>query len=321
MTWSTNNTDFLLTTPIPPADYVTGIMYFSFVMSAVLLTLGLFSNTTTIIVMRKPPFKSTAHSVYLSTLAFCDSLCLICLCLTKGSILFLFGIDLTAVNGVICKVVKFVFSTARLGSVSVIVLICIERFAGVWAPFKARVMLTRRTACVSVRCVSIVAVLICWLSVPFSGLVKGYCVVYNNDDGFLGMVAQCASLVLNFYLPTLILLILTPLTVGKLCHARIQRAKIARKTNDATAKHAVMLISVVIEYFIVSVCCSVVYWTFFSSKYYRTLSQGQFMVVALECIMTVGQVNYSMNFSLYGLTSSEYRHSSMKMLMGLFRRA
>ena len=28
VTWSTNNTDFLLTTQIPPADYVTGIMYF-----------------------------------------------------------------------------------------------------------------------------------------------------------------------------------------------------------------------------------------------------------------------------------------------------
>ena len=115
----------------------------------------------------------------------------------------------------------------------------------------------------SVRCVSIVAVLTSGLSVPFSGLVKGYCVVYNNDDGFLRMVAQSASLALNFYLPTLILLILTPLTVGKLCHAQVQRAKIARKTKDATAKHAVMLISVVIEYFIVSVCCSVV-WTFFS---------------------------------------------------------
>ena len=135
------------------------------------------------------------------------------------------------------------------------------------------------------------------------------------------MVAQCASLALNFYLPTLILFVLTPLTVGKLYHAHVQRVKITSKTKDATAKHAVMLISVVIEYFIVSVCCSVVYWTFYSSEYYRTLSQGQFMVVALECIMTVGQVNYSMNFSLYGLTSSEYRHSSMKMLIGLFQRA
>ena len=34
-----------------------------FVISAVLLILGLFGNTTTILVMLKPPFQSTAHSV------------------------------------------------------------------------------------------------------------------------------------------------------------------------------------------------------------------------------------------------------------------
>ena len=76
-TWSTNNTEF--TTTMPPADYLTGIMYFSCVMSATLVIMGLIGNITTILVMQQPPFQSTAHSIYLSSLALYDPICIICL--------------------------------------------------------------------------------------------------------------------------------------------------------------------------------------------------------------------------------------------------
>ena len=316
VTWSTNNTEF--TTAMPPADYLTGIMYFSFVMSATLVIMGLIGNITTILVMQQPPFQSTAHGIYLSSLALYDPICIICLCLTKGSILFLFGVDLASVNTLVCQIVQFVFTMARLGSVSVIVLICVERFVAVWVPLKARLLLTKRTALVSVSCVSAIALVTSGLSVPFSGLVNGYC-VYNTNTTSLAVIVQFIGLVLFSYLPLVILIILTPLTIGKLCYIKVQRLAIGSKTEDATARNATMLISVVTKNLFVSAFASVVVLTLSSSEYYRTLSQGQFMVAALECVMTVGQIAYSLNFLLYGLTSSDYRHASREMFLSVFR--
>ena len=315
-TWSTNNTEF--TTAMPPTDYLTGIMYFSFVMSATLVIMGLIANITTILVMQQPPFQSTAHSIYLSSLALYDPICIICLCLTKGSILFLFGVDFASVNTLVCQIVQFVFTMARLGSVSVIVLICVERFVAVWVPLKARLLLTKRTALVPVSCVSAIALVTSGLSVPFTGLVNGYC-VYNTNTTSLAVIVQFIGLVLFSYLPLVILIILTPLTIGKLCYIKVQRLAIGSKTEDATARNATMLISVVTKNLFVSAFASVVVLTLSSSEYYRTLSQGQFMTAALECVMTVGQIAYSLNFLLYGLTSSDYKHASREMFLSVFR--
>ena len=316
VTWSTNNTEF--TTAMPPADYLTGIMYFSFVMSAILVVLGLFGNITTILVMQKPSLKSTAHSIFLTMLAFYDSICLISLCLTKGCILFLFGIDMASVNDVVCKVIQFVFSTAQLGSVWVIVMICIERFVAVWVPLKAKILLTKRAAFVSIICVSAISIVFCGLSTPFSGVVKGYCLNITNM-GSLAVIVRYMSMVLNFILPNLILLLLTPLTIGKLCHLRAKRLAIGNKTEDATARNAILLTSVVTEYFLVGVFASVVNLVLSNSEYYRTLSEGQFRAAIMECLMTLGQINYSLNFFLYGLTSSDYRHAFREMLLSKFR--
>ena len=285
VTLFTNNTN--VTTQISPPDYVAGIMYFSFVMSATLVIMGLIGNITTILVMQQPPFQSTAHSIYLSSLALYDSICIFCLCLTKGSILFLFGVDLASVNTLVCQIVQFVFTMARLGSVSVIVLICVERFVAVWVTLKARLLLTKRAALVSVSCVSAIALVTSGLSVPFSGLVNGYC-VYNTNTTSLAVIVQFIGLVLFSYLPLVILIILTPLTIGKLCYIKVQRLAIGSKTEDATARNATMLISVVTKNLFVSAFASVVVLTLSISEYYRTLSQGQFMVAALECVMTVG---------------------------------
>ena len=316
VTWSTNNTEFI--TAMPPTDYLTGIMYFSFVMSAILVVLGLFGNIATILVMQKPSFKSKAHSIFLTMLAFYDSICLISLCLTKGCILFLFGIDMASVNDVVCKVIQFIFSTAQLGSVWVIVLICIERFVAVWVPLKAKILLTKRAAFVSVICVSAISIVFSGLSTPFSGVVKGYCLNITNM-GSLAVIARYISLVLNFFLPNLILLLLTPLTIGKLCHLRAKRLAIGNKTEDATARNAILLTSVVTEYFLVGVFASVVNLVLSNSEYYRTLSEGQFRAAIMECLMTLGQINYSLNFFLYGLTSSDYRHAFREMLLSKFR--
>ena len=315
-TWSTNNTEF--TTAMPPADYLTGIMYLSFVMSAILVVLGLFGNITTALVMQKTSFRSKAHSLFLSTLALYDSICLISLCLTKGCILFLFGIDLASVNDVVCKVVQLVLSTARLGSIWVIVLICIERFMAAWLPLKAKILLTKRAAFVSVICVSAISIVLCGLSTPFAGVVKGYCLI-NSNMGSPAVIARYTSLVLNIFLPNIILLLLTPLTIGKLCHLRAKRLAIGNKTEDATARNAILLISVVTEYFLVSVFATVINVVLSNSEYYRTLSECQFRAAILECLMTIGQINYSLNFFLYGLTSSDYRHAFREMLLGNFR--
>ena len=228
VTWSLNTTE-AATMNMPShivdfAGYLSTLVYIFFTLSAVLLMVGLFGNITTILIMQKNPFKSTAHGVYMSALAVYDSICLVILAFNKSSSLYLLGFDLSSLNAVTCKASQYIFSAAKVGSPGLIVLICIERFVAVWLALKAKVLLTRRTAVVSVCCVSLLAIIVGAMSLPFSGLKNGSCLPNAMNQSLAPLVLPVIT-TFHSVIPLLVLVSLTPVTVGKLCHIRKKKVR------------------------------------------------------------------------------------------------
>ena len=309
VTWSVNTTEAntmnMTSHSEDFASYLPAAMYISFSLSAVLLIVGLFGNITTIFIMQRNPFKSTAHGVYMSALAVYDSMCLVILAFSKSSFSYLFGFDLNSLNVVICKSSQYFFSAAKVGSSGLVVLICIERFIAVWLSIKAKVLLTRRTAVISVCCVSILATIVGALSLPFSGLESGSCSP-NAVNKFLAQWVQPIIPTLHSIIPLLILVILTPFTITKLCLIRAKRSTLGNLSNDTTIQNATMLMTIVVFYFVCVTLTPIVLFIIGPAAD-QSGAPPPWMVVVPEFLMTLEQVNYALNFCLYGLTSPEFR--------------
>ena len=307
-----NDTESILTnmtsTTVDAASYVSKMMYVSFVISVVLFVVGLLGNITTIIVMQKKPFKSTAHGVYLTALALADTMALIMISLHKECIWYLFGVYVTALNNITCRLAQYLFSATKIASSGMIVLICIERFIATWLPIKAGILLTKRTAVVSVCCVSITAILISGISLPFSGLNGGACSPNVANESLAPLLLPIIVIV-HSIIPPFVLLCLTPLTVVKLCHIRAKRVALGNRTEDATVRNATMLISTVFVYFIFVTLTAVVFWIIGEQRVGAFGQPAPWLLVVIEALMTVEQANYSLNFCLYSLTSAEFRNA------------
>ena len=309
VTWSVNTTEAntmnMTSHSEDFASYLSAVMYISFVLSAVLVIVGLFGNITTIFIMQRNPFKSTAHGVYMSALAVYDSMCLVILAFSKNSLSYLFGFDLNSLNVAICKISQYLFSAAKVGSSGLVVLICIERFIAVWLSIKAKVLLTRRTAVISVCCVSILAIIVGALSLPFSGLESGSCSP-NAVNNILGKWVLPIIPAFHSIIPLLVLVILTPFTIAKLCIIRAKRSALGNLSNDTTVQNATMLLTIVVFYFICIILTPFVLFII-GPAVDQSGAPPPWMVVVIESLMTLKQVNYALNFCLYGLTSPEFR--------------
>ena len=316
VTWDFNKTEVTtMNTTSRVLDYAgnhSTAKYIFFSLSAALLILGLFGNITTLLIMQKKPFKSTCHGVYMSALAVYDSFCLVQLAFRKKSSLLVIGADLIYLNAVICKSLQFLFDAAKVGSSGLIVLICIERFVAVWLPIKAKVLLSFRTAVISVCCVSMLAIIVGVLASLCSGVEKGSCSSGAENKSLAPWVLPVISTI-HSIIPSLVLVILTPLTIAKLCHVRTKRSTLGNTSNDdPTIRNAAMLITVIVVYFACVTVPSIVFIIIGSSRGKRS-TPAPWMFVVFESLMTIDQVNYAVNFCLYGLTSSEFKQALKNM--------
>ena len=244
----------------------------------------------------------------MSALAVYDSICLFHVAIRKKSSLHIIGSGLNFQNAVICKSLQFLFDAAKVCSSGLIVLICIERFVAVWLPLKAKMLLTCRTAVISVCCVSMLAIIMGVLASLFSGVEKGSCAPDAENKSLAPWVLPIISTV-HSIIPLLVLVILTPLTIAKLCHVRTKRSTLGNTSNDdPTFRNATMLITVIVVYFACVPVTSMAYFIISSSRGNRG-PPAPWMFVVIESLMTLEQVNYAVNFCLYGLISSEFKQA------------
>ena len=169
-------------------------------------------------------------------------------------------------------------------------------------------LLTCRTAVISVCCVSMLAIIMGVLASLFSGVEKGSCAPDAENKSLAPWVLPVISTV-HSIIPLLVLVILTPLIIAKLCHVRTKRSTLGNTSNDdATFRNATMLTTVILVYFACVPVTSMAFFIISSSRSNRG-PPAPWMFAVIESLMTLEQVNYAVNFCLYGLISHEFKQA------------
>ena len=299
---------------IPSSKYV------QFAVTLFFVIVGLFGNICTIIIMTKQRLSYNAHGVYLTALAIADIKSLLVVTLNKPLLIDIFGLDVRAFTDIGCKMFKYIGRVAVISSSYFVVMICIERFIAIWFPLKAKFLLSKKKAVYSVCAVFATIYLVNIPCIVYTGIKDGICLpdFALEPIHFLPRFNSMLTWALHTMIPTLIMIILTPLIILQLYRQRLIRRELAmgnRKRDDFTNRITAMLISIVITYFFLVCIFSVAFWVLNLLGISVLTSSSHWARVFRDVYETAELVSYSFNFFLYVVTSTDFR----RQIVQLFR--
>ncbi|MEW8245681.1 MAG: 7 transmembrane receptor, partial [Candidatus Thiodiazotropha endolucinida] len=216
-----NNTSFVAQNTSSSDITIPSPLWFSYVIFAYLLTcllvsLGLFGNFTTLVVLQKSKTLSAGSRLTLMALAVSDTGSLITWTINHSILPQVLKIDIVALTVTGCRLFKAVFRISSTCSALFVVLICIERFTVVWFPLKSDVLQTKAAAIASISFAVGIAVM---LAVPvfiFTKIINGVCTPQQNFETLLLQIPEYISIAAYSIIPALVLICLTPLIIVKL---------------------------------------------------------------------------------------------------------
>ena len=247
----TTTDDDTVAKSVSPSD---GLLYLSYVTLPLFLAIGLGGNTLTLLVTRSKTYTSTFHGVLIAALAVNDIVYLLCAPFEKGSVIQLFGLDVRSLSKAGCSIFVTFFRTSKLCSASLVVLVCLERFALIWFPHKAKLVLNKRAAIILVSCVFIAILTFCGVWSIIADVKNGKCIGVNITPENKGMAQACSAIgmALHSFIPAAILLVFTPLAILRLYYQQTLRRTTGddakNKRRSELLRASSMLLSVVIAY-------------------------------------------------------------------------
>ena len=311
---TTFNKSFLLqnvSEPEGPSLYMftPWTAYFFFSLAWLFLGVGLFGNVITLIITLKSKGSSKSHNTLIMSLALMDTLALVTFPINQPSFMEIMWVYIEALNNVICGVFMVIYRTASFNATLMNLLISIERFIVVWFPLKSKQLLTTKVLIISIVSCSLGSLVLYVLPALFRNLETIDCtnqesIAANvgNQRSVLGIPMYIITRLLLVALPAMILLILTPLTIGKLLHIRAKRRHLTTQSTDTgTFRISVLLMSVVITFLLLFVVPNLIR---------IGLSAGRISVntdIFLECVFILSHINHSTNFLLYAVFLKEFR--------------
>lgn len=195
-----------------------------------------------------------------------------------------------------------------------------DRFIAVWFPLKAKLICTKRNTLIAIFTVYGLITLYTSIWSYASQIVDGACFpdVYDVTDptekktfGALLITA----LAIYSIIPTLIMVTLTPLIIGKLVHrSKLHRIMtITKSRTKVDERVTAMLFGVVFAYIVLILPVTSLHMTsyFYGVRVFGDNSLG--FLIFRDVTQILEQFNYAINFLLYVMTSRNFRKS----LLGL----
>ena len=280
---------------------------------------GLFGNTMTIITMASRHFQHLTSRYILIALAISDTVLLLTQPFNKLFVIDFFGRDLRALSDFFCKAFFVVFKSSKMTSSWLVVLLCFERFIAVVYPLKAKFILRKR------------------FILPAIALDYGILLIYNSVWSFASEIVDgvckpdvpslqqkifvAIGTCLYSFIPTLLLMILTPLIVLRLLRQRRRRRNLASKVSSQASKNeeemlkaSVMVIGIMIAYIILIIPISVVHFYSWTASISAFDVNNLSFFIFREIAQVLEQVNYSINFFLYVMCSTMFRRRVFEIL-------
>ena len=319
-TVSYNGTDATITkATLTGHDVYDGVLQFVQVLNVICiptsLLVGCVGYVLTVCVMNLNSFSKLSARVFLIALAFSDTTVILTQPLHKMFIIQVFGLDIRAISSFGCKLSFWFFRTGKMMSSWFVVCICVERFVAVLFPFKVKILFTKRRSYV------IIAIIFLALGIfnfrwSFSSNVlnNGICVSEAIDktdprevlDYRIMLFLGISLLVI---VPVSILLILTPVIIIMLRKQALNRKNLTKsgKHDKQVLKATTMLMSVIVAFVVMATPFGVFHViSLFKGKLLHEENTTLYQI-GRGIAETLDQLNYTVNFFLYVLTSGQFR--------------
>ena len=277
----------------------TWFTYTMFSVNCPLFIIGIFGNFSILLVLMRLSDSFIPYNLLIIALAISDMLSLTLNSVLQLRHLEIVDVDFTSVG---CQIFLSIRQTVANISLSIIVLICIERFVVVTFPLKVNL--------VSQRKVTIISLCVCVVFGLITGILPA--ALYKQDNGKrcrvnvnLNPKVLYILNIIAIIIPIIIVLTLTPIIIYKLYQRHGKRAKLTnQERNSGIFQRSVMLISVVVAY-IVLCGIPITFYLIFNLDGYETDAESK--IIANMCIVTCFQVNHSTNFLVYGISNAKFR--------------
>ena len=309
-TWyfsQSNSTYELGTGSIP----ITGVTYTLFGLTCCFAVLGLFGNCLILISTLKLRKRFKAHGVLITSLAICDIVALLSWAPTQPCVQDVFGMDVRAISGIVCKISFAILYPAMYGSTAIVVLICLERFLAVWYPFRTRKILSEKNMLKTVWiCMTPIVLIYVSMSILYCEVRDGKC--HPNFEGDAYSTVLKGKPNVTFYIASqgfiitssmLILSIFTPLTIVKLYKQMVIRRQLTTAELNVTQfQTSVKLFAVVIAHITLLGLPSVGAILF---GFLGIIPAGNTLSVLTVPLL----LNHCINFLLYNIFDTEFRRN------------
>lgn len=303
-------------------DYVGSILL------PVFFVVGLVGNLLTISIMSSRAYRQLPVSKFLIALSLSDILVNLLIPFNKLAIRQLLGADLRALSSAGCKLYFWAYRFSRLTSSWMVVMICCERFVAVWAHIKAKYINTTRNAYVIIGIVyggfAVYAGYVCSWS---DQVIRGICIINSRQPGLYDRTRAFLAIGLALYslLPSLVLIALTSLLVFKLVRLnrrKEQPASGAGRSSTAggqipkestggksirTSRTNIMLLSVVVAFIVLITPNALAHVVSFALGKNIFEANDSLSTFLREASQIMEQLNHSINFVLYVISSKRFR--------------
>ncbi|KAK3092528.1 hypothetical protein FSP39_004038 [Pinctada imbricata] len=290
----------------------------SLVYFPVVLIVGIVGNFLTIVIMASPKFSKSTSRIYLIALALSDTTLILAQPFNLPSFIKLFGRDLKSLSDVGCKLYFIIRRSSKMTSSWFVVLLCIERFIAVWFPLKAKLICTSKVAVTSIALVYLTMISFTsswsWAS-KISENGRCFPDVYNKSNpaevALFGRMLKAGSSIYSI-IPMILLSIFSPLIIYKV--SSHSKKRLHMSTNVQTSKAAwesskitTMLLGIVAAYIILVLPITVLHNTAYELRLNAFANNAVGFEIFKKISQFLEQLNYSINFFLYVLTSQKFR--------------
>ncbi|KAH3842963.1 growth hormone secretagogue receptor type 1-like [Dreissena polymorpha] len=310
--------------PLPNASpimqaVIDVFLIIGYIIQPLFLVVGVTGNMLTVVTMISFRFKDLTSRYILLFLSFSDSVLLITQPLNKFFVIKQFGMDLRALSSLSCKIFFVIFRSAKMTSSWLVVLLCFERYVAVVFPLKAKFILRKNYI--------LAAIVLDYV------IITTYNSIWHFSSGIQGGICKpdlpslqqsvFVTIGVTFYsfIPTIILLVLTPQIVFRLFrHAKMRQAlkgnlssapnssmSANKKQIDTNLKASVMVIGVLISYVILVIPISTVHIYSFTAGFSAFDANSVAFFVFREISQILEQINYAINFFIYVVCSRQFR--------------
>ena len=303
-------------------------LHYSAVLVPVILLVGLFGNTMTIIVMSSNHFKNTTMSRILIALSCSDTALILMSPFNKNWFQQIIPLDPRSLSNVSCKTFFWAWRVSKMTSSWLVVLISIERLIAVYLPLKAKVLNTKRNASIAIIMVYLMigGFVGGWVVVADT-VVNGVCIAnYPTQPQHAEVSATLVAVGTSIYcfVPSAIITIFNCAIIWKLVqHFRTKETLsedgAPTKTSNKPSKTSVMLIILCISFILLVMPVSLAHNIAKALNVDAFRSSNRAFAVFFEVAQTLEQINYSINFFLYVSSSGKFREQAKRILCGTKR--